>query len=496
MKGYRDWTAKQSYLMPPSPSEWLPPGHLAYFMLDVVETLDISEIERAVQAKDWRGERPYPPRLMVAIMLDGYAIGIVSSRRLARATYEDVAFRVIVGEAHPSFTTINQFRLDHLGAFRKLFAEVLRLCRRAGLVSLGHVAIDGSKIKANASKHKAMSYDRMQQSETRIQQEVDEILARAAEADAAEDAQYGAGKMPEDVPAELRRREDRLARIRQLKAELEEEAAQARAGELREQAEALRDKAADPKVSASERAAALTRATHHEAQADALDHHDDDLPPPTASDGDLPHHRVPTTKEGKPTPKAQRNFTDADSRIMLSDGAFVQAYNAQIVVDEMHQVIVAEALTNQPPDVEHYVPMIHRTVTNCDDIPDCATADAGYFSEANIRAAEHYGCDPYIPVDRQRRSADGQAPRQLPSTPTRDHMRAKLATPTGKAIYARRKCTVEPVFGQIEEARRFRRFSLRGRVKAAAEWTFVCLTHNLLKLFRATRRGQPAAAAS
>ena len=174
MKGYRDWTAKQSYLMPPSPSEWLPPGHLAYFMLDVVETLDISEIERAVQAKDWRGERPYPPRLMVAIMLYGYAIGIVSSRRLARATYEDVAFRVIVGEAHPSFTTINQFRLDHLGAFRKLFAEVLRLCRRAGLVSLGHVALDGSKIKANASKHKAMSYDRMQQSETRIQQEVDD----------------------------------------------------------------------------------------------------------------------------------------------------------------------------------------------------------------------------------------------------------------------------------------------------------------------------------
>jgi len=157
----------QSYLLPPSPTEWLPQGHLAYFLLDVAETIDIEEIERAVQAKDWRGERPYPPRLMVALLLYGYAIGIVSSRRIARATYEDVAFRVIAGDAHPSFTTINQFRLDHLGAFRKLFVEVLRLCQRAGLVSLGHVAIDGSKIKANASKRKAMSYERMQQSEAR-----------------------------------------------------------------------------------------------------------------------------------------------------------------------------------------------------------------------------------------------------------------------------------------------------------------------------------------
>ncbi len=492
-KGYREWTARQSYLMPPSPTEWLPQGHLAYFMLDVVETLDIGDIERAVQAKDWRGERPYPPRLMVALLLYGYSVGTVSSRRIARATYEDVAFRVIAGEAHPSFTTINQFRLDHLGAFRQLFAEVLRLCRRAGLVSLGHVAIDGSKIKANASKRKAMSYERMQQSEARIQQEVDDILSRAAEADAAEDAEYGAGQMPEDVPAELHRREDRLARIRQLKAELEQEAAQTRAEELREHAEALRDKAADPTVPPRERAAAITRAANQDAKADKLD--DDDDPPPT-TDSDLPHHRVPTTKDGKPAPKAQRNFTDPDSRIMVHDGGFVQAYNAQIAVDELHQIIVAEAVTNQAPDVEHFVPMLHRTATNCDDIPDCVTADAGYFSDANIRAAEHYGSDPYVPVDRQRRSSDGGEPRQLPPTPMRQDMRAKIASPTGTAIYARRKWTVEPVFGQIKEARRFRRFSLRGRVKAAAEWTFVCLTHNLLKLFRATSQPHTLAAAA
>ena len=493
-KSYREWTAMQSYLMPPSATEWLPEGHLAYFMLDVVETLDIGEIERAVQAKDWRGERPYPPRLMVALLRYGYAIGVVSSRRIARATYEDVAFRVIVGEAHPAFTTINQFRLDHLGAFRTLFAEVLRLCRRAGLVSLGHVAIDGSKIKANASKRKAMSYERMQQSEARLEQEVDEILARAAEADAAEDAEYGAGQMPQDVPAELHRREDRLARIRQLKAELAREAAQARANELRDQADVQRAKAADPTVPSRERAAATTRAANHDAQADDLDDDDDAAPPPTG-DSDLPHHRVPTTKAGTPTPKAQRNFTDADSRIMVHDGAFVQAYNAQIAVDEMHQIIVAEAVTNQAPDAEHLVPMIHRTVTNCEDVPDCITADAGYFSDANVRAAEHYGCDPYIPVDRQRRSPDGDV-RQLPPTPMREHMRSKLAASPGKAIYARRKWTVEPVFGQIKGARGFRRFSLRGRVKAAAEWTFVCLTHNLLKLFRATGRRHIAAAAA
>jgi transposase len=486
-KAYRAWTPLHVFLLPPSPTEWLPEGHLAYFLLDVVGTLDLGEIERVVQAKDWRGERPYAPQLMVTLLLYGYATGVMSSRRIARATYEDVAFRVIAGEAHPSFTTINQFRLDHLGAFRRLFQEVLRLCQRAGLVSLGHVAIDGTKIKANASKRKAMSYERMQQSEARIAQEVDDLLARADAADAAEDAQYGVGQMPEDVPAELRRREDRLARIRQLKAELEQEAAQARAAELRAQADALRAKAADVTIPSRERATATTLAEKRHAQADALDPDDhDDLPPPPAVDSDLPSHRVPTTEAGAPTPKAQRNFTDPDSRIMVHDGAFVQAYNAQVVVDERSQIILAEAVTNQPPDCEHFVPMLHRAVVNCDDVPDWVTADAGYFSDANVRAAEHYGCEPFIPVDRQRRSSDGVV-HQLPSTPMRDWMRAKLATATAKAIYARRKCTVEPVFGQIKGPRGFTRFSLRGRLKAAAEWTFVCLTHNLLKLFRARR---------
>jgi transposase len=488
-KSYREWHPRQPYLMPPSPAEWLPEGHLAYFILDLVETLDIGAIERVVQAKDPRGERPYSPRLMVSLLLYGYAIGVVSSRQIARATYEDVPFRMIAGEAHPAFTTINQFRLDHLAAFRALFQEVLRLCRRAGLVNLGHVAIDGSKIKANASKRKAMSYERMQQAEARLEQEVDAILAHAAEVDAAEDAEYGVGAMPEDLPAELRRREDRLARIHQLKAELEQEAAQTRAEELRAQAEALRGKADDPTVASRERAAATTLAEKRDTQADDLDSGDD---PPPAGDGDLPRHRVPTTKEGTPTPKAQRNFTDADSRIMKHDGGFVQGYNAQIAVDQAHQIIVAEALTNQPPDAEHFVPLLDRAVKNCEAVPDCVTADAGYFSDANVRAAENYGCDPYIPVDRQRRSPDGEV-RQLPPTPMRTHMREKLATTAGKAIYARRKWTVEPVFGQIKTARRFGRFSLRGRVKAAAEWTFVCLTHNLLKLYRATG-GRPVAA--
>lgn len=491
-KSYRAWTPLQPFLMPPSPSEWLPEGHLAYFVLDVVGTLDVGAIERTIQAKDPRGERPYPPRLMVALLLYGYVTGVVSSRKLARATYEDVAVRVIVGEAHPSFTTINQFRLDHLSAFRGLFQEVLRMCQRAGLISFGHVAIDGTKIKANASKRKAMSYERMQQSEARLVKEVDDILACAAAADAAEDAQYGVGKMPEDLPAELRRREDRLARIREVKAELEQEAAQARAAELRGQAEALRAKAAEPAVPARERAAATTRATNHDAQADDLDNGDD--PPPPTGDGELPHHRVPTTKTGDPAPKAQRNFTDPDSRIMVHDGGFVQAYNAQIVVDELHQIIVAEAVTNQAPDCEHLVPLVHRAIANVDDVPDSVSGDAGYFSEANVRWVEHAGSAPFIAVDRHRRSSDGTA-RRLPSTPARDAMRRKLDAAPGKQIYARRKCIVEPVFGQIKDARRFRQFSLRGRLKAAAEWTLVCLTHNLLKLFRASLKMRPATAA-
>ena len=491
MKSYRPYTPMQSYLLPPSPTEWLPEGHLANFILDVVQRLDLRPIESVLQAKDPRGERSYAPRMMVGLLLYGYAVGVISSRQIARGTYEDVAFRVLAAGEHPAYTTVNQFRLDHLAAFRALFAQVLQLCRSAGLVKLGHVAIDGSKLKANASKHKAMSYERARQTDARLAREieiVDEILARADAVDAEEDALYGIGQTAEDLPAELRRREDRRARIDELMTAMEAEAAKTRAAELREQAEALRAKAEDPEVPQSERRAATTMASQRDEQADELD--DDDEPPPPATGLDLPRHQMSTTRAGRPAPKAQRNFTDPDSRIMVRDGAFVQAYNVQLAVDEEHQIIVAEAVTNQAPDAEHLIPMLHRVVVNCGAAPTWVTGDAGYFSDANVRAVEHYGSDPYIPGERRRRSKDPNAPAPT-STPMREYMRLKLATAEGKAIYARRKCTVEPVFGQLFSARKVRQFSLRGIVKAAAEWTLTCLTHNLRKLHRALRGGAP-----
>jgi transposase len=449
----------------------LPKGHLAYFVLDVLSQLDLRAIETVMAARDARGEKAYPPRLMVALLLYAYCTGMFSSRRIARSTYDDVAFRVIAAGEHPHFTTVNQFRLDHREALAALFGQVLQLCRKVGLVKLGHVAIDGSKVKANASKHKAMSYERMKTTDERLSQEISGLLDRADAVDAAEDAQYGVGQAPEDLPAELQRREDRQARIREAMSELEQEAAQERAAALRAQAEDLRAKAEDPAVAPSERKTAVTLAAKRDQKADALDDRDDQddsVEPPSdpSAEADLPRHRVPTTSDGTPTPKAQRNFTDPDSSIMVRDGGFVQAYNAQIVVDEAHQIIVAEAVTNQPPDVEHLEPMLRRAIENCDAVPERVSADAGYFSEANILATEGLGSDPFIPPHRQRRG-DAATPAR-PPTPMQARMRAKLDAPEGRAVYSRRKCIVEPVFGQIDEARGFRRFSLRSLAEPTA----------------------------
>jgi transposase len=486
---YRPWSPEQAYLLPPSPREWLPEGHLAYFLLDVVKELDLGAIETVVQARDPRGEKSYAPQMMVTLLLYAYCTGVFSSRRMERATYEDVAFRVIVAGAQPHFTSINQFRLVHRVALAGLFVQVLQLCRQAGLVKLGHVAIDGSKVKANASKHKAMSYDRMKKAEAQLREKVESLLARAEAIDAEEDTQYGVGQEPPDLPAELKRHEGRRARIREAMAALEREAAQARAEELRERAAEQRQKSVDPDVDATEQRRAATRAAKSEQAAETLDGNDDDEPPaPGASD--LPHHRVPTDASGKPTPKAQRNFTDPESRIMVRDGAFVQAYNVQLAVDEANQIIVAEVVTNQAPDAEHFEPVLRRAIDACGAVPERVTGDAGYFSEDNVLTAESLGADPYISVDRVRRNDDGTI-RQLPPTPARERMRSKLAEPQGRAIYARRKATVEPVFGQIFAARGFRQFLVRGLTKVRQEWSLLCLTHNLLKLFRARSSARP-----
>ena len=444
-KTFRPYAPRQAFLLPPSPLEWLPEGHLALFILDVVQQLDLSAIY-AHYERELRGYPPHDPQMMVALLLYGYCVGVASSRKIERKTHEDVGFRVIAGGGHPDHSRISDFRRVHLEALAGLFVEILRLCQKAGLVKLGSVALDGTKVKANASKHKAMSYERMKKDEQRLREKVSELLAKAEQVDEEEDAVYGKGS-GDELPEDLRHAKDRRERIRQLMKELEEETKR-----QQEEEKAAKDK---------------------------------DEPPPPPTGDSLPWHKIPTTADGEPTPKAQRNFTDPESRIMKSGDGFVQAYNCQAMVDDAYQIIVAEAVTNQPPDVEHLVPMIARTVENCGEKPTKLVADAGYFSEANVCEAMKWGIDPYIATGRRHHDDDkifaprGRAPSDLS---IKDAMARKLATKSGAAIYSRRKVIVEPVFGQVKEARGFRRFLLRGLKKVRGEWSLITLTHNLLKL--------------
>jgi len=462
--------------------EWLPEGHLAYFILEVVRELDLGEIEAAIQRKDPRGERPYAPRMMTSLLLYGYCTGTFSSRKLERATYEDVACRVIAAGAHPHWTTLNGFRLDHREALSKLFVQILRLCSRSGLKTLGHIALDGSKVPANASKHKAMSYGRMKEEEKRLSAEIEALLCRAEEVDGHEDKKFGADMRGDELPEELRRRESRLGRIREAKAALEKEAAEGRAADLRDNAAALRDKAKERTASAREKKHATTMAAKAEKKADEIAPPNDDDDDPTA----LGTHRVAATLGGMPKPGAQRNFTDAESRIMPRNGGFVQAFNAQAAVS-LDQVIVAHGLTNDSSDAPHLRPMLHRVIANCGEAPKILTADTGYLSERNITECARMGVDAYIPA----RKSDAAKLVAVPATPaliTHWAMQDKVSSSRGKKIYALRKVIVEPVFGQIKAAMGFRRFSLRGLGKAAAEWGIVCTCHNLLKAFRAKQR--------
>ncbi len=486
MKTYRAYSPEQSFLLPPSPREWLPVGHLAYFILGLLRELDLDGIERVVQARDARGERPYAPEMMTALLLYGYATGVYSSRRIERACVEDVAFRVLAGGEQPHFTTINQFRATHLEALSGLFVQVVKACQSEGLVKLGHVAIDGTKMKANASKHKAMSHDRMEKDEVRLRAEIQEWFARAQAADAAEDASEGNGG-GYDPQEEIRRREERLAKMARARDALKKEVAEARAIRLREQAEELRKKSEDMLRAPNKRAEAATLAKKRDHQASLFDDDDDLDPPPPNANADLPRNVPPHHPDGTPKPRAQRNFTDPDSRIMVRDGAFIQAYNAQIAVDEKNQIIVAAAVGNQGPDNEYFEPMLRRVVQTCDATPECATADNGYFSAAAIRFAEHMGVEPFVSVGKHRNDGsqtDASGHPQHQSEAKR-RMRAILASDRGRKIYARRKSTVEPVFGQIRAARRFGQFSFRGLIKNRCEWLLVCATHNLLKLWRA-----------
>jgi len=472
-KTYRRWEPRQSLLFPPSPLDWVPEGHLSRFILDVVELLDLSAVYAHYEREE-RGYPPHHPQMMVALLLYAYCVGVPSSRKIEKRCYEDVPFRVITGNTQPDHTCISEFRRIHLDALTGLFVQVLKLCQRAGLVKLGHVSLDGTKIKASASKHKAMSYERMKLDEEALAKKVTELLKQAESVDAAEDAEHGKDRRGDELPEDLRRAKDRIARIRQLREELEAEA--------RQQAEAGR--AADTEDAQVD--AALVEMRNVEAARSAAEERldDDDPPPPPPTPEPLPTHRVPTEKDGGPTAKAQRNFTDADSRIMKSNDGYVQAYNAQLAVDEAVQIIVALGVSNQPPDVEYFVPMLDRVVENCGAPPQRVSADNGYLSEANVARASSRGIDVYI--------AAGRVPHGQPEPPATDaddcttkaRMRAKLATNEGHAVYSRRKVIVEPAIGQIKN-RGFRHFLLRGLNKVRGEFSLMALSHNLLKLHAA-----------
>jgi transposase len=493
VKTYRPYVPAQSYLLPPSPNEWLPDGHLAYFVIELLERLDLHEIEEVVQRRDARGEKPFSPRMMTALWLYGYAVGVTSSRKIEKATHEDVAFRVLSAGEHPHFTSLNEFRANHRQALGNLFVQVLEACMSAGLVKLGHVAIDGTKMKANASKHKAMSHERMQTEQARLKAEIEAYFDQADATDAEEDKLYGVGEQQHDLPAELRRREDRQKKIQEIAAALNKETKRRRAAELQVLADELRAKAEQSTTSPKKQGEFMTVAAQHDQQAAELDDDDDDLPPPIADD-DLPRNTPPKKPDGTPKPKAQRNFTDPDSRIMVRDGGFVQAYNAQIAVDEGHQIIVAAALSNQGPDVEYFEPVLRRVVENCDAVPSCITADSGYFSANNVAAAEAMGTEPFIAVGGHLRNGlpEEESVYVQRQTPERQAMRSLLESPRGHAAYARRKATVEPVFGQIKSCRGIRQMSFRGIWKNRCEWLLICATHNLLKLWRALRAPRPA----
>lgn len=442
---FRPYAVDQERLLPVNPREWLPEGHLAFFVADVVATLDLRPLLSAYRGG--RGPRGYHPRMLLSVLLYGYCLGVFSSRRLAARCETDVAFRVLSGGQLPDFRTLSDFRTRHLAVMAALFLEVLRLCREAGLVQVGHLSLDGSKYQANASKHKAMSYERIQETEPRLREEIAGLLRQAEATDAAEDGALGLARRGDELPEELTRREGRLEKITAAKARLEERAKQ----RVRE------------------------RATAHGASEDEVQ---------------------AVVERAVPGGKEQSNFTDPESRIMKTKSGWTQAYNAQVVVEEASGVIVAEEVTNHGVDCPRLEPMLDKTEANLTAIgvpepqrrPDKFSADAGYCSESNLAALDEREIDAYVATGRERHHRRGVDPLGKPRTPLRAAMREKLATDAGRAVYARRKCITEPVHGLIKQARGFRQFLLRGLEKVPAEFTLVALTHNLLKLWRAQAR--------
>ncbi len=451
-KEYRPYHPHQVLLLPPSLDEWLPDDHLAYFISDLVEHFDLQAIEE-IYEDELRGGPPYHPAMMVTLLLYAYCTGVYRSRRIATHVHEDVAFRVLAADNAPDFRTINEFRRRHLGALSGLFHQVLELAQRAGLVKLKHVALDGTKVSANASKHTAMSDDRLCREEPRLAAEIAEWFRRADEIDAAEDAEDGPDRRGDELPEDLRRRESRLRKIREAKAALEAEA----------------------KAKAEQQRAAQVANAAEIAQRQPAHRRGRKAQPPRET----------------PADRVQYNFTDPESHIMKNaDGAFVQAYNAQAAVDAEHQLIVATTVTAQPADAPHLAPMAKAIAENTGHAPKRLSADAGYFSEPAVTALAPT-IDLHIATEKVKHSQPvpptprGRIPNDLS---VKDRMRRKLRTKAGRAVYKMRKAIVEPVFGQMKGARGFTRFLLRGLVKVRGEWACVATAHNICRLFAARPR--------
>jgi len=433
-KRFRPWNPKQKWLLPPEITEFIPEGHVSHFVRDlVVEQLDLAAILDTYA--DERGFPPFHPAMMVALLLYAYTQGVFSSRKIAKACIERMDFAAVTGFQKPDFRTISVFRRRHLSALAGLFQQVLVICRRAGLVALGHVALDGTKVKANASKHKAMSYDRMEKADREFAEVVKGWLTEAEAADLGEDSRFR-NRQGDELPEWVVNKAERMKKIREAKAALEQEAA---------------EKAKDKEKGRNK---------------------DDDEDPP-----DPP----------KPEPKAQRNFTDPESRIMPTKNGFEQCFNAQAGVDAKAQVIVACAVVSTCADCPQLLAMVDQIRANLGRKPDVCSADAGYCSEANLvgMAARHIRT--YIATGRQKHNS-GAATHAKNGKPGSliAAMRDKLKRGGWRSPYRLRKQVVEPVFGQIKQAMGFRQFLMRGLAKVQAEWQLVCCAHNLLKLARAT----------
>ena len=438
-KSYRDWHIDQTLLLPPSVQDFVPVGHLARFVVGLVrDELDLSAIHAHYGSA--LGQPPYHPTMMTALLLYGYAVGVYSSRRIARACGERVDFMAIVALDAPDFRTISDFRKRHLAALAGLFVQVLQLCEKAGLVKLGHVALDGTKLKANASKHKAMSYAHMQRREKELQAEVDRWLKAAEAADAEEDKLFGKDKRGDELPEWVSDKQKRLAKIKEAKAALEAEAKAAAEEKTKAEASAEAKRREAGRKKPGKKAA------------------------PPSSD---------------PAPKAQRNFTDPESRVLKTKDGFIQGYNAQAAVDSRAQVIVAHELSASQSDQQQLVPLIDGIKANLGRLPKEVSADAGYCSEANLGELHKRGIRGYIAVARAKHP---DAAARMPCGPLTQAMRAKLKRAGRRSRYRLRKQIPEPVFGQIKEARGFRQFLLRGLDKVKAEWAMLCTTHNLRKL--------------